>query len=409
MKTGDIENWVETADYVVYKNGTTIIAVDGGTGIEVTSSTSASTVINTLIGLMTVAGGKIYIKGGNFPVTSTINIDKHIHLQGNGMANLPLVTDMKAMTLLRLADDADCTLIEVDGDGTNIYFPMIRDLTLDGNRTNNAGAIHGINFIDDISDAVVHNVFVKSINDTGIKSRNGWYMHYNNVYAEYCTGHGFDISEGWLVNCVSSENTENGLLCHAGTDLHIMNSRFKQNKQHGICIEDWTPKQISIIGNSIINNSDDDPGSYDGININGGHLTFDRNIVIANNNIGAENGTDQRYGINIEDGNGYVITGNNVLTEATGTISIAAAGADIICNDNLGYVSEAGGVTGAVADGGTFAHGLTGTPTYCTLIGTVAGDIISISGLGAANVTVAIKDEGGGAGTAQALYWRAWL
>ena len=71
--------------------------------------------------------------------------------------------------------------------------------------------------------------------------------------------------------------------------------------------------------------------------------------------------------------------------------------------------NEAQGVTGAVADGGTFAHGLASTPLGCVLTGTVTGDIIKVTGLGAANVTVSIKDEGGGAGTAQVLYWKAWF
>ena len=43
-KTEDISNWEETADYVIYKDGSNTIAVNGNTGKEESINTNTSTV-----------------------------------------------------------------------------------------------------------------------------------------------------------------------------------------------------------------------------------------------------------------------------------------------------------------------------------------------------------------------------
>ena len=71
-------------------------------------------------------------------------------------------------------------------------------------------------------------------------------------------------------------------------------------------------------------------------------------------------------------------------------------------------VNEKGGAAATIADGGTIAHGMGVTPTYAIVVGSVTGDIVSVTTLDGTNITVAIKDEGGGAGTTQTIYWRAY-
>jgi len=74
-----------------------------------------------------------------------------------------------------------------------------------------------------------------------------------------------------------------------------------------------------------------------------------------------------------------------------------------------GYVAQNQGAAAAVADGGTIAHGLSGTPTVALVSGSLASEFVSVTGIGAANITVAIKKHDGSAGTAQTIYWRAWV
>lgn len=100
-----------------------------------------------------------------------------------------------------------------------------------------------------------------------------------------------------------------------------------------------------------------------------------------------------------------VIISNNVVNTLTGSLSDIAT--NVKAWNNIGWVTENGGAAAAVADGGTIAHGLTGTPTYAVATASVSGEFVSITGIGAANLTVAIKKHDNSAGTAQTIYWRA--
>jgi hypothetical protein len=75
--------------------------------------------------------------------------------------------------------------------------------------------------------------------------------------------------------------------------------------------------------------------------------------------------------------------------------------------DNEGYVTENGGAA-SIADGGTINHGLAITPVYVTAVGSVAGEIVSVTAKGSSTFSVAIKKHDGTAGTPQTIYWRAW-
>lgn len=77
--------------------------------------------------------------------------------------------------------------------------------------------------------------------------------------------------------------------------------------------------------------------------------------------------------------------------------------------DVIGIVTENMGATVGTTDGGLIPHGLSGTPTAAVLTPTVANEFASITGKDGVNLTVAIKKHDGTPGTAQNIYWRAWL
>ena len=77
-----------------------------------------------------------------------------------------------------------------------------------------------------------------------------------------------------------------------------------------------------------------------------------------------------------------------------------------------GYVPSLGltaqGATASVADGGTITHGLGVAPTVVTAVGSVAGEIVSVTAKSSTTFTVAIKKPDGTAGTSQTIYWNVW-
>ncbi len=73
---------------------------------------------------------------------------------------------------------------------------------------------------------------------------------------------------------------------------------------------------------------------------------------------------------------------------------------------SLGRTAQ--GATASVADGGTITHGLGVAPTVVTAVGSVAGEIVSVTAKSSTTFTVAIKKHDGDAGTTQTIYWTVW-
>jgi len=162
----------------------------------------------------------------------------------------------------------------------------------------------------------------------------------------------------------------------------------------GIAVEG----EAYVYGNVIFDSQEN------GITINGAQNSIiSNNWIFEQDNSGVQvNGIE---GIGAEDNN-FIF--DNIIQDFTGA-AITGTGASTLIRRNIGYVTENGGVTGNVADGGTFAHGCSSTPTYVVVTPSTANEFVSVTAIGAANVTVAIKKHDGSAGTAQPLYWRAYV
>lgn len=111
------------------------------------------------------------------------------------------------------------------------------------------------------------------------------------------------------------------------------------------------------------------------------------------------------------------VGGKRVIVSAVAPVSNLSDGDLWIDSDKTDgaplYVRESGlwigENTGAasIGDGGTIEHGLGRSPSSVLLTGSVAGEIVTVTGVDAVNITVAIKDNGGATGTAQNIYWMA--
>jgi hypothetical protein len=69
--------------------------------------------------------------------------------------------------------------------------------------------------------------------------------------------------------------------------------------------------------------------------------------------------------------------------------------------------SSTSGAAASKSDGDTITHGLGTTPTAVFLTGSVAGEILSVTTIGATTFTIAIKTPLQAPGTAQTVYWLA--
>ena len=58
-------------------------------------------------------------------------------------------------------------------------------------------------------------------------------------------------------------------------------------------------------------------------------------------------------------------------------------------------------------DGDTITHGLGTTPTAVLITGSVSGEMVSVTTIGATTFTIAIKTPLQAAGTQQTVYWMA--
>lgn len=71
------------ADYIVFESGLSYIAIDGNTGLTMTSGADFTTVMHTVIAAAT-AGDVIYIKNGTYTVASAIIVNKTLSIIGAG-------------------------------------------------------------------------------------------------------------------------------------------------------------------------------------------------------------------------------------------------------------------------------------------------------------------------------------
>ena len=91
------------------------------------------------------------------------------------------------------------------------------------------------------------------------------------------------------------------------------------------------------------------------------------------------------------------------------TTPITDAGSSVTISNFYPYVGENSGAAASTADGGTIAHGCSATPSVAFVSASVAGEIATVTSIGASNITVAIKDNDDSAGTSQTIYWRAYV
>ena len=149
-----------------------------------------------------------------------------------------------------------------------------------------------------------------------------------------------------------------------------------------------TAKAIVLEGKTV--------GGYDGSPVELEDWAIQGNVINDNWGISVELGEQAKNGLIL---NNHLPGDINEDVTATGNI----------IRENTGYVTENHGAAAAVADGGTIAHGCADTPTVVEVTASLANEFASVTAIGAANITVAIKKHDGTPGTNQTIFWRAYV
>lgn len=163
-----------------------------------------------------------------------------------------------------------------------------------------------------------------------------------------------------------------------------------------------TVRRVTITGNEIYiaGTSATNYGIYD--------AGTSQEVLIVNNIITSENSYNYT-GIYIATSLTDSHIAFNEIRNCTGTpISVGGTSNGFIFR-NTGYKTHNEGAAAAVADGGTISHGLVGTPTGVVAQTSVSNEFVSVTAKAAGTFTVAIKKHDGTAGTAQTIYWHAWI
>jgi len=102
-------------------------------------------------------------------------------------------------------------------------------------------------------------------------------------------------------------------------------------------------------------------------------------------------------------GPGYLVT---IATNGVDRLTVSDNGINlgVLGNTFAGFNWAA---TATVADGGAVVHGSGAEPSAIIAIGTVAGEIVSVTAKNSTYFTVAIKTNTGATGTTQTIYWIA--
>ena len=174
-------------------------------------------------------GGEIILLEGNYSISKSIKIETHnITLSGEGN-----------LTILKLADEANTSIIQVgilpSTNAANNF--IIRDMVLDGNKTNQTGTTDMLILNED--DVLIERCTIKNSINNGIAGA---------IDADFVI----------IQNSTIKDNTKSGIVIK-GQLWKINNSWIKDNGDHGISVigTNGTVQTGLITGNNIISNGDE--------------------------------------------------------------------------------------------------------------------------------------------------------
>jgi len=332
----------------------------------VTDGTADDVQIQAAITALPTNGGSITLSAGSFYVSTTVDLVKRVHFQGAG----------KYATIIYIANNVNDDLFASSTGSDSLE---INDLTLDGNKANNAISGSGI-IATGITGGNIHNITIGNFREYGIYHTGGsmnWRL--DAVVIGSNEKDNFSWSGGgsiWLDECYFLASTINSLSITSANDIWISNSAFDQSGAHQAV--------LTSLGNVWITNSYFGAGTLAGANglyiataIDNLHMSGNRAYQNAGNGfyigatvtdstiIGNDSFDNGQWGWR-SPGATYVNTiliGNTAYSNGSGDWSTSELGTGAVYIHNLGLTTNATGASVGTGAQQTIAHGLSFTPT----------------------------------------------
>ena len=399
------------ASYIIYKVDTEYKAKNGLTGKIDYSGTDASTVIQAALDKK----GKIFIKNGVYDILTTLQISSQTALEGEVIGYYATPPS----TILKLANGANCTLLEAKGEDVGDQSKNIRleNIWFSGNRANQAVAVDMVDltkgrqvviescyFYNSKRDALItyyawilNSRFmntgrraIHAITDCYIKN-----VNVANAVADsaYAGDHSVWLHSG--ANMIAFSNVYSskygfGITAYGSHYNTIIGNRVSHNNRVGIFLSGATNN--IIIGNRVHDNSQHGQNAYPGIDLGGESLD---NVVVGNKCWNRDAANLQSYGIRERDTSNYNVIMSNDVKGNYQTHGISYVGVDSRVKDNIGYVTENSGTATITASTTVvFAHGLVGTPTHVAVGFKTTGYGSWIWSADATNITITVVNSG---------------
>ncbi len=441
--TAAIQRAIDVIDSITIDTDSTITSLTFRSSITVnvdgvlTSSSADPFLLNGLTETVINFTGKGKINGGGVSNTqnaiiltdcvsvqiNNANIDlclnKGIGIDGNSTDNIissPKVrgatgptgagVSLFGATVLRnIINSPDCSSnrigVTINGSHFNEVNHPIANLC-----TSSGVSIDGI--ISDSGDGGLYNKINHPICNDGTDATKGGVFcgngsSYNEIIHPIClnnAGAGVRFSGGVgnenrsnkIIDPICSGNAANGLTFSGCPNMEVLNPTCEGNTGRGI--SEAGCDGLKIRGGFI------DSNTADGI-LHQSPRTLDDGVTVTNN--GAE-GIEIAFGGPIGQGENRTI--NCHVEDNTGTDYVSVSTAKAF--DLTGFVTDNNG-SDTKGDGQTIGHGLSDTPAFITVGGSVASETVVVTARDATTFTVAVKTDTGAAGTSQLIDFSASL
>ena len=399
---------------------------DGATGAWKWWSINASSIGNAAYGNLSLTGGTVFWKAGDYPISPQINHSNNTITSGEGKATRLYLPDNQPQVSVQrrifwIGNCENVTIRDLCVDGNYLQNTNITSIVWEGSvvvwnsrhiEIVNCDLINGRHFaVNVISrfDSDNPNVYDVNIRESRM-IENKW----NGM--QYYTSGG-EIHDSMVEGCYVSGSCDIALATFgaAAYTTHPRSITFKNNKLHcdgvggygsGGGGDGWYGIRFENANNSMADGNTIDGKSFYGIT-DGDAAGGCDSLTIINNNV-----FNSSYsGINIENASSCIIRGNTVVTASGGrgitivgtsynlvtenvivtnyngineysgavgnvyalnnlqncTTKFSLSGTNGIVRDNIGFITEAWGSNTTAADGGYQAFTLAAAPTYLTV------------------------------------------
>jgi parallel beta-helix repeat protein len=364
-----------TVTMTVAVDGTSIHAI-GADYLVPIGSTSAETYINAAIDAAVAAGGgEVLLLEGTYVIDDFIFVHDNITLSGMGANTIIKIKDGSGVMSAITNDD------DVAPGNKNI---VIKDLTVDGNKANQANTQFGINInscTDTSGRIIIRNCFVNHVRDVGIHAYNSKTVLIDKCALTDCGKTGVEalikgnVSNVAVTNCTCSDGY-NGIWLYGCTDSIISNCTCFSTTGSGIALTNSTTR-TAVTGCTLYN-------ATDGLYISGSTYNAISGNTFRDNSL---------YGVYILGSSHYTnVTGNSFYKNWTG---IKAENTNyVLISGNTSAYNTTDGIKfigcnrGEISSNVVYMNGAFGIYLNSSTRNVIAGNNVTASGqlVGGANI-----------------------